>query len=405
MDFKKLAKGIFGGSLILLVTFNLFNAINYFFHFVMARMLGAADYGVLATLMSIVYIFNVPLESIQTIVTKYVSHEKSFGKIKNIARKVLKEGFKISLKLFLVYLIIMVFVGMFLKIDYPLLALTGILIFYVFSSPVNRGVLQGKKYFNTLGINMIIEAITKLLFAILLVFLGWKVYGAITGVIIGVFFAFILSFYHLKDVFSSKESYSQMKGIYGYSMPVFTIIFTVMIFFSLDIILAKAFFPSNLAGQYAIASMIAKIIFFGMSPISKAMFPLTSEASNNKKHSRDIFIKSLLILGLGVLVALLIVWFFPDLLVRIFSGQYYPEASRIVFLLAISTSLLSFTNLILLYRLSLGKVRRYWLILVFLIFEAILLGLYHTTLIQFAATLLFLNMLFLFGSIFLFNRK
>src|SRR3989344_6756053 len=131
MNFKKFGGKIFEGSLVLLITINIFNALNYFFHFVMARILGPEFYGTLAALMAITYIFNVPMESMQTIIAKYSSREKSDGKIKNIFRRTLKRGIRISLFLFFVYLIASLFLQKFLNIEYSLLALTGILIFSV----------------------------------------------------------------------------------------------------------------------------------------------------------------------------------------------------------------------------------------------------------------------------------
>lgn len=407
MNFKKIFNGVIGGSIVLLITINIFNALNYFFHFVMARMLNIADYGALATLMSIFYIFGIAMESIQTIITKYSSHEKNSGKIKSILIKSLRKGFKISAIFFVLYLLLIIFISKPLGINYGLMALSGLVIFSSFLLPINRGILQGKKKFNSLGFNMVFESSIKIILSVIFVIIGWKVYGAIAGVVIGAFVAFFLSFINLRKILSSKERFFKIKDIYGYSLPVFSMIATIMIFYSLDIILARAFFPGEIAGQYAIASMLAKIIFFGTFPISKAMFPLSSEASRdkNKKQAKNILTQSLLILGFGVLVALVVFWAFPELLVRIFSGSYYILSSKILIYLALAMGLLSFTNLLLLYKLSLGKIKNYWFVFIFIVFEIILLSIFHKNLFQYSITFLFLNILFLFGAIFMFRKK
>ncbi len=41
------------GAIILLVMINIYNVLNFAFHFSMARLLGPADYGILAVLMSL----------------------------------------------------------------------------------------------------------------------------------------------------------------------------------------------------------------------------------------------------------------------------------------------------------------------------------------------------------------
>ena len=403
MNTKELTKKLFGGSIILLITINIFNALNYFFHFAMARMLIPADYGVLAALMSILYIFNVPTEAIQTIIAKYSSQESSLGKIKNIIKKSFRKAAKVSSILILVYLAACLVLTKLLDVNYSLLALTGLLIFSVFFLPISRGVLQGKKKFTSLGFNMVIEASVKILLAILFVYIGMKVYGAILGEVIGTVCAFVLAFPSLKEVFSSKELKSNTSGIYSYSSPVFVTIFAIITFYSLDVILAKAFFPADLAGQYAMASTLAKIIFFGTVPLSKAMFPISSESHKDKKSSVKILGISLLILTACIAIALTIIWFFPELLVRIFSGNYHTAASGILFYLAISMSLISFTNLILFYKLSINKVKDYAILLIFPILQIALLSFFHSNLVEYSVTLIFLNLLFLFGSIFLFN--
>src|SRR3989344_5009800 len=75
-------RGFLRGSLILLISFGIFNVLNFLFQLIMARSLSIAEYGVLATLFSILYITNVMSESIQLVITKYSSSEESKGKLK-----------------------------------------------------------------------------------------------------------------------------------------------------------------------------------------------------------------------------------------------------------------------------------------------------------------------------------
>jgi len=68
---KGLNKALIGGSLVLLITFNIFNLLNFIFHFAMVRMLTVVEYGVLASLFMIIYMMTVFSESIQLVITKY----------------------------------------------------------------------------------------------------------------------------------------------------------------------------------------------------------------------------------------------------------------------------------------------------------------------------------------------
>jgi len=403
MDFKKLTRGIFGGSVILLVTINIFNIINYFFHFFMVRMMTPADYGILAALMSLVFIFTIPSESIQTIFTKYSSSEANKGKLKNIVKRAIKKLFNLSIIAFAIFALAALPLSRLLNINYLLVLFTGIFIIPTFIIPVSRGLMQGTKRFNALGFNMIFEAVLKIILAISLVYFGFRVYGAIAGVILGSSVAILLSFFSLRDIFFADEKKAETKLIYIYSLPIITTVFVIMTFLYLDIIIARIVFAPEIAGYYAIASMIAKIIFFGTLPISKVMFSISS--SNEAKKKNKIIYYSAIILLLCVAAALLLIYFLPDLFVRIFSGRYISEVSNILIYVSLATSLISITNLILLYKISLGEIKNYYALILFLAVEVALLFIFRHNLFEYSIAFVTASAIFLWGSTMLLGKQ
>jgi O-antigen/teichoic acid export membrane protein len=402
----KLSKSFVKGSLILLIAFNLFNALNFFFHFVMARMLTISDYGVLAALFSTVYILGIFSESIQLVITKFASLENKPGKLKNIFFKSLKKASKFSFALFILYLIIGIPLSSLLKISYPLFVINGLMVFVAFYIPVGRGMMQGRKMFGSLGANMIIESGFKLILGIAFVFIGLGVYGAVTGAVIGPIIAILFSFLFLKKIMKSKEEKTKTLGIYTYTRPVFVTMFSLLVFYSIDIIIAKIVFSPEVAGFYAIASILGKTIFWGTQPISKAMFPLTTDKKYSKKKitRHGIFANALgILLGL-LIVAWVIFYFFPDILVRVFSGKTIPESSSILFFMALATGLLSLANLNLLYKLSRGKTQGYFYFLIFVVIEIALLFYFSASLLQFSIAFMTSSAIFLWGTVVLMNK-
>jgi len=242
-----------------------------------------------------------------------------------------------------------------------------------------------------------LESLVKFVLAILFVFVGWKVYGAMAAVFVGTIFAFLFSFVSMKRILLSREEKANIPEIYKYSFSVFAVITCITVFYSLDVILARSFFSDDVAGFYAMASILAKSIFFATLPISKAMFPLSSEAEKDEKSKR-VFWKAFSILSFCIFVALVATYIFPDLLIRIFAGRYVPEAAGILFYVAIAISLISFTNLILLHRLSVGKTKGI-LIFIFLLIEIILLSIFNGSLFEYSLALIAANAIFLIGSI------
>lgn len=402
---KKINKALIGGSILLMITYNLFNALNFFYHFAMARLLSIIEYGILATLFSVVYILSILAESVQTIITKYTSKESNFGKLKDFLIKSLKQTSKLSMVLFVFYLLISIPLAYLLNISYGLLALNGILIFAALTTPITRGIMQGRKMFKSLGFNMVIESGTKFVLAVILVLLGLGVAGAVSANIIGPIVAFLFSFLFIRKIVLSKRIESKVSDLHTATKPIFIAIFAVIVFISLDVIMAKIVFPSEVAGYYAIASMLGKIIFFGTEPIAKAMFPYSAEdSSKQKKVSRNVFFNSLTLLIICILVSLVIFFFLPGLVIRIFAGRFIPESQAILFLVGLAMSLIAFTNLVLLYKISTGNTKKFSYFLIPLIAEIALLYYFSSNLMQFSLAFITASALFLWTAVFLSNK-
>src|SRR3989344_4136364 len=131
---KKFLSSEFGkGAFVLFITINIFNFLNFIFHFSMGRLLGPADYGVLVVLMSIVYIFSIPTETIQNLISRYTSKfnvKKENGKINFMMKKSLRGVFKISFWIFIGAVILSFPLSSFLRINFWLLFTVNILILY-----------------------------------------------------------------------------------------------------------------------------------------------------------------------------------------------------------------------------------------------------------------------------------
>ena len=353
---------LFRASFLLLVLMTVSNVINYLFHFVMGRMLGPVDYGIVAVLTSIIYIFSVPTASIQTLVAKYttvLNVKKEYGKIKGMFKLMIIEAGIFAIILFLIYCAASFFISNYLGISLPLLFLTGLIIFSSFISPVTLGITQGMKKFSVLGWNTIVNSSVKLITAIIFVFFGFKVYGAIIGFILGALVSFILIFPFIKEIINSKEIREKKPIISRNSFSLLTSILTITLMYSLDIIFAKIFFTPEIAGKYAVASMIGKMIFFGTSSVASAMFPISSERFliENKQRTANIIKKTFIMITGLCLIALVFMGFFPKFIVALLFGSKYLDIAGILFYIGIAFTMISLTNTFVLYKLSVDEFR------------------------------------------------
>ena len=67
------------------------------------------------------------------------------------------------------------------------------------------------KKFSALGWNTLLVFFIKIIVAIILVILGFKVYGAILGFVIGMIFGFIFALPYIKEIISAKKITTEQK--------------------------------------------------------------------------------------------------------------------------------------------------------------------------------------------------
>jgi len=255
-----------------------------------------------------------------------------------------------------------------------------------------------------LGINMDLESVTKIIISVILIYFIKNVYGAVIGMILGFMAGLLVGGVFIKRIFLTKRKSSNIQGIYSYSWPAMILFSALIIMFSMDIIIAKALFSPEVVGQYAVASMLGKMIFFGTNGIGKAMFPISSETKGNEKK-RKILKKSLLIIGFLCFFALLVFLIFPELLINILFGSKYLEIAGIIFYSGLAYSILSITNLLVLHKLAQDKIKMPYFMFMFIILGIALLLVFKQSLKNFALALIMGNVLMLIGSFFIRSKK
>jgi len=392
---KIFSNELFKGSFITLILFNLFNVFQAVFHFIGARVLGAEDYGILATLLGISFILGIPAEAIQTIISRYTTEfyvKKDYSKIKNLIKKSYKKFSLLFLVGIALFAIFSPLIGKFLLIDSKIIFLMSLFLIATFFIPVNRGVLQGEKKFIKLGISLVSESFTKVLFLIVFFFLGLRLYGAMWAIILGFIISFLISFFFIKKIFKTKEEETPFRGIYSYSWNVLIITGCMILFISMDIILAKRFFSAQDVGLYAAISILGKTIFFAVAPISKAMFPLVSEKRDKKEDSKGLIKRSLLIVSGICAIGIILFWLFPNLIISLFYGSTYLKFSNLLVYFGVAMGLLSITN-IFIYNVICHKRKIGLFLIFFVILQIGLLSIFHSTVFEYILVLLISNSL------------
>jgi len=168
--------------------------------------------------------------------------------------------------------------------------------------------------------------------------------------------------------------------IKAYSLPVLVSFISITVFYSIDLILAKIFFPT-IAGEYASISMLSKILYFGSLPISKVMFPLSSDKET--RISSKILKKALLLTGMLCLAGLIVYILIPGFIVNLFYGSKYLSMAGLLFLPSIAMFLLSFSNIFVLYNLSNKRYNINYFVIFFAVLQIVLMSIFNKSILQF----------------------
>lgn len=380
-------------SFILFVATMFANLAAFFYHFYMGRVLGPVDYGILGVILSIAYIVSVPSMVIQTTITKFIADlraKKRDKEINSLYKTALSKFFLFSIILFALFLSLSYFLAGFLKINALTLVVFSPVLIFAFLLPVTRGLLQGKQEFKKLGFNLFLEAFSKLVFGILLVYIGFHIYGAIAGIAL----SFTVAFFYLYLANAKIESESKfgMANVYRFGMPVFFSLLILTLYYTIDVFLVKHYFSELNAGYYAAISLIGKIVFFASVAISTVMFPKVADLYARKKPTKHILYKSMFFISFMGVFIILCYLLFPKLIVSILLGNAFIEISSYLWMFGVVMLLFSLTYLLVFYNLSVNRKSFLPYLLFVLIAEIFIIFFYHVSLKIIIFELILLNL-------------
>lgn len=362
------------------------NTGNYLYHLLTARMLGRGLYGELESLIALVYILSIPWTTLTLVVVKFVSSYKGKGETSSISRlyyylwkKLIFYGFLFGIVLLLLspFIISFLHISSFLSV----LFLIGVFLMGILTM-LNRSFLQGVSDFFSLAMSNSVEAVSKLSFAVVLIFLGYKVLGAFAAIAIGILFGFFVAYYSILKLRFSDKGSIKVQQLFRYTLPAFLTTFGMTSLFTTDVLLVRHFFSSGESGSYAALSVLGKIIFFAASPITFVMFPFVSEHhARGEKYSHFLFIS----LGISVLVgmAISVLYFMiPDFITRALFGNQFISIIPYLGLFGLFISTYTICYLLSSFYLSIHKTKTSYLIIMAAILQIILITFMHSTLLQ-----------------------
>lgn len=379
---------VISGSFIMVVGGFVGSLTTYLYHLVIARSLGPSDYGILDSLISLIYQLGVPLSTISLVITKYVSSFKGQNRtttIESFFWKINKKLFFMLPPTILIMILATPIVVNFLHLPSPFLFIWVALSFIlgVFAI-LGKSFLQGLGRFGILTVSGIAEGIFRLLATIFLLYIGWGLAGAVFPFFLVSLFSFGLVFFLVRNLIHGEknEPIPEKREIFNFLFPVFFTNLSITLLITSDVILVRHFLPSLEAGLYAALSTLGKIIYFAAIPVVSVIFPTISEAQAAKKNVKKVAFFGILLIGVIIGGAFIIFGFFPKLMILMLFGKDYLSIEPYVIYFAVGISLYTLNVAILNIFLALRIIFPTILAVTAAILQILLIIIFHQSLFQ-----------------------
>jgi O-antigen/teichoic acid export membrane protein len=332
---------------------------RYLFHLLLLRLLVPAAYGEFLSYLSLIYLLNIPMGTISTIVTKFVSDFNG-------------KGDDTSIKQFFFYL---------LKLLAPIILIIGSLLI-VFSSPLSILFKAHPIAFIVLGVSVFISlfqtiitsyiaafqkfifqtlvgfvgVIVTILLAVVFIKMGLGATGAVLGQILaGVITTVILFISIRKNILPASHAQKikfHLSGFTGYSF-IFALGTASLI--STDVLMVRALFDSHTSGLYSALSILGRMILFGLTPFSTLVLPIAAHRHAQNTATRSIFLKLGSVILLFGTIGAGIFSFFPTQVISLLSGSAYVEAAPLLSYFAFAMAFFAFSQFIIAYLMATGR--------------------------------------------------
>jgi O-antigen/teichoic acid export membrane protein len=381
---RDLRRGVLSGSAIMLVSSVFVGVMNLVYNFAVAHKLGAGQFGHASAIYTVLMLLSSVTLSFQLLCSKFVARSDSESERIAIYNLLHRRSWLGGLGVGVVLLSGSSAISHYLNLPSPLLVrvLAVGTVFYV-PLGTRRGFMQGTYDFVPLALNFSLEAVIKLIGAVVLMSAGYSVegvVGAISASLIVAYFVAIPRKHHFGKVQQTTLRAGMEEGVQA-------VIFFIgqVIINNLDIVLVKHFFDATQAGVYAAVALIGRVVYMLSWSVVSSMFPFSAGARSSEKDGRAVLSTALLlasgISGLFILAA----WLMPAGLWQILLGSGFPHEARhfyssLLVLYALTTAIYALSVVLMTYEISrkIGNVS--WLQLGFS--GAIIVGIYifHGTL-------------------------
>jgi len=387
---KKIIKHplIYGSAIVVLGSL-LSNFFNFLYNLFMSRNLTVADYGTLASIMSLIGLPVLLSSAATPLIIKFAGGyfaTNNMPLLRGFYQKIQKFYLYICVIVVALFLLFITQVSQFFHIaDINILYISVFIIILALVGGLNGAFLQAKLAFGFQVVVNLVNTIAKLLLGVIFVFAGYGVPGATLSILISCLLSYIVGLIPLRFVFDKNiiSPKIETKSLFAYGIPSALTSFGLTSFISADMLLVKHFFDPVQAGLYAGLSLIARVIFYISGPIAAVMFPIIVQKHSKNENFVNTFKLSLLFVLAPSIILTTIYYFFPDFIILFFlKKREYLAIKPLLWLFGVYICLYGLTSIIATFYLSIKKTKVYIPILIGAFAQVVLIIFYHQSFLQ-----------------------
>lgn len=221
------------------------------------------------------------------------------------------------------------------------------------------GGLQGTKQFVFYGVFGLIVPVFKIVAVILSRLFTNVIAGVLLIWLIGTLVSYVIGFLFLKKVIgaSAKEPSGLDKTeVIRYIIQLIAANVGIILLSNLDVLLVKHFFDGE-AGLYSAARVLAYCITYLTNTLVVVLFPMAADSSHTEKENLKLLSKCILYNVLLSVVAIVVIFIFADIGIRLLLGSTYLDCKQYLFPIMIMVLPISLLTLITNYGMARGKTR------------------------------------------------
>lgn len=310
--------------------------LGYVFQILMGRLLSTQEYGLFSAIMALFTVFAAPLSTLVMVISRKVSEYRArddLGSITHFYYSVSTHSGVVGTLILGLYLFFASEIQSYLKTTnvIPVYLLGALLLLSLFPA-INNAFLQGLQRFAWFSLSSSLGVLIKIAGSVLLIWLGYGLAGAVSGVILATFSIWLITYgaLHFPLVKGRNKPYQSVHLSFKPAMPVLIANAAFLAMTQLDMVLVNYYFPAHEVGLYAAASILGKAVMYLPGAIVLALFPMVAENHARNQSSAPLLIQAFGLTALLCGAGAIFYFLFGEKIIALLYGETYQGAGAVL---------------------------------------------------------------------------